>query len=565
MTDADAAIKLQECIDEYWEFYLRHNPLFATYIGDHRYDDRIGDISDESLAAQAAYYGDLLDRLKEIRGRSLGPEEGLNLMILERTLSDNVRLYHFKAHYLALDHLTGPHIDFPQIVEYHPFRTAGDFENYIKRLNDFPALVEQIIGNLQKGVREGYTVFQKSMEYVIDQVKTFTEFPPEEHPLAGAISKLNENFAGEEKEQFRQSLNDVIVRVVTPAYVKLYRYLKDEYVGHCRQQAGVWSLPEGDDIYRFYARYHTTTDLSPSEIHETGKEEVERISGEIEKAMELVGFKGSEREFARFLREKKELYPVEGEEIIEGFRSILSAMDSRLPDFFGRLPKAHYDIRKIEGYREKAAPAAYYYPPPRDFSRPGYFYVNTYKPEQRPKFVMEALAFHEAVPGHHLQIALMQEQKDIPDFRKYQGSTAFIEGWALYAEKLAGEMGFYKDPYSEYGRLSFEKWRAVRLVVDTGIHFHRWSRDDAIKYCREQTGLEDHETEVEADRYIVLPGQALAYKIGELKIIEMREEARRLLGRGFDIRRFHGRLLERGALPLNVLGEVMAGSWEKRD
>jgi uncharacterized protein (DUF885 family) len=563
MADADAGLKLQECVDEYWEYYLRQNPLFATYIGDHRYDDRIGDISDESLAAQSNYCEDLSGRLKEIEERDISPEDRLNLRILKRTLSDHVRLYHFKAHYIALNHLTGPHIDFPQIVEYHPFRTSRDLENYLKRLNAFPVLVEQVIGNLQRGVREGYTVFQKSMGYVMAQVKTFTEFSPEEHPLAGPISKLNENFTREEREQTGKSVNDVIIRMVTPAYVELYRYLKDEYLGHCRQQAGVWSLPGGDDMYRFHARYHTTTDLSPAEIHETGKDEVERISAEIGEAVKAVGFKGSEREFARYLRDKKDLYPVTGQEIIEGFRNILSAMDRRLPDFFGRLPRARYDIRKIEEYREQAAPAAYYYPPPRDFSRPGYFYVNTYKPEQRPKFVMEALAFHEAVPGHHLQIALMQEQKDIPDFRRYQGSTAFIEGWALYAEKLAGEMGFYRDSYSGYGRLTFEKWRAVRLVVDTGIHFHRWSRDEAVRYCREQTGLEDHETEVEVDRYVVLPGQALAYKIGELKILELREKIRRLLGPGFDIRKFHDRLLEHGALPLCVLDNIMTGTLEK--
>jgi uncharacterized protein (DUF885 family) len=322
---------------------------------------------------------------------------------------------------------------------------------------------------------------------------------------------------------------------------------------HCRDKEGVWSLPEGTDMYRFYVRYHTTIDLSPEEIHETGKSEVKRISEEIRKIIKRMGFDGGIREFAEYVKTKKELYPETGREIVGGYRDILLEMDKKLPRYFGRLPKAEYDIKEIEKYREQAAPAAYYYPPPRDFSRPGYFYINTYKPESRPRSIMEALAYHEAVPGHHLQIAIMQELEDIPDFRRYQGSTAYIEGWALYAEKLAKEMGFYQQDFSEYGRLTNEIWRAARLVVDTGIHYFKWSREEAIQYCRENTGLEEHEIEVEIDRYIAMPGQALAYKTGELKILQLRERAKKAFGSKFDIRDFHDRLLEEGALPLYAL------------
>jgi prolyl oligopeptidase len=255
------------------------------------------------------------------------------------------------------------------------------------------------------------------------------------------------------------------------------------------------------------------------------------------------------------------LYPESGEEIIDGYRKILEGMDRKLPEYFGRLPRAEYDIKAIEKYREQSAPAAYYYPPPKDFSRPGYFYANTYKPEQRPLFFMEALAYHEAVPGHHLQIALMQEHEGLPEFRKYEGSTAYIEGWALYAEKLAGEMGFYRDDHSVYGRLNFEIWRAVRLVVDTGLHHYKWGRDKAIQYCLENSGEDEHEIEVEVDRYIAMPGQALAYKTGELKILELRERAVRIKGPDFDIRSFHDRLLQNGALPLYTLETLMNGPY----
>jgi uncharacterized protein (DUF885 family) len=310
-------------------------------------------------------------------------------------------------------------------------------------------------------------------------------------------------------------------------------------------------------MYRFYTQYHTTTDLSPEDIHEIGKREVEKIETEIKKITSKIGFSGSIREFADYVKHKKELYPESGKEILDTYRSILSEMDKRLPEFFGKLPRAKYDMKEMEKYRERAAPAAYYYPPPRDFSRPGYFYANTYKPEQRPKYDMEALSYHEAVPGHHLQIAIMQELNDIPDFRRHEGSTAFIEGWALYAERLSKEMGFYQDDFSEYGRLSFELWRAVRLVVDTGLHFYKWKRDETIQYCKENTGLDDHEIDVEVDRYIAMPGQALAYKIGELKIIELRKKARSVLGSRFDIKEFHDRLLENGALPLYILEDMM--------
>ncbi|TNF55807.1 DUF885 domain-containing protein [bacterium] len=408
------------------------------------------------------------------------------------------------------------------------------------------------------------TAFQKSMEHVIEQVETFTKFTPENNPLFSPLLKKSGKFSEEEREDMKNAVRETISSKVTPAYEKLYHYLSKKYLRHCREREGIWSLPEGVDLYRFYVKYHTTTDLSPEEIHEIGVSEVERISSEIKKIIKKTGYSGSIREFALTLKEKKDLYPKHAQEILDDYRDILSRMDRRLPDFFGKLPRATYDIKEIEEYREQAAPAAYYYPPPQDFSRPGYFYVNTYKPEQRPRFVMEALSYHEAVPGHHLQIATMQERKDIPDFRRYEGSTAFIEGWALYAEKLSKEMGFYQEDYSEYGRLTFEIWRAARLVVDTGLHFYQWSRDRSIRYCREHTGLEDHEIEVEVDRYIAMPGQALAYKIGELKILELRKKARELLGSGFNIKDFHDRLLQNGALPLHILENAM-NEWMERE
>jgi uncharacterized protein (DUF885 family) len=555
--------ELQNYLKDYWEHRLKHNPTFATYIGDHRYDDALDDLSEESITAQVGYYRNLLSKIEEIDENILTPENKINYSIFKKTLHDHIRMYEYKTHYIPMDQMSGPHIDFPQLIEFHPFKTRKDFENYIARLNAFPRLIDQVIENLQKGIQQKITAFKKNMELAALQVETFARFSTEENPLFSPVLKISKEFSTQNKEELTASIKEAISSSVTPAYTKLFQYLNNEYIKHCREKEGIWALPDGIDMYRFFARYHTTTELSPEEIHEIGKSEVERIGSEIKKLMQKIGFSESIREFADYVKEKKELYPKNSQEILDGYRAILSQMDKRLPDFFGRLPKAEYDLKEIEKYREQSAPAAYYYPPPRDFSRPGYFYTNTYRPEQRPGFIMEALAYHEAVPGHHLQIAIMQELKDLPDIRKYEGSTAFIEGWALYAEKLAGEMGFYHNDFSEYGRLNFEIWRAVRLVVDTGLHYYKWSREEAIKYCRGNSGEESHEIEVEVDRYIAIPGQALAYKIGELKIIEIREKAKKALGLKFDVKEFHDRLLENGALPLNILETVM-NVWMKR-
>ncbi len=548
---------LNNYLHDYWEYILKNTPTFATYIGDHRYNDKLEDLSEEAASAEVIFFKDLLAKMDKIDNAQLSLEDRLNNELLKKTLNTHIEMYRLKVRYLPLDQMQGPHLDFPQITEFHPFKTLNDFESYIQRLRAFPRQIDQVIGLLEKGIELKITAFKKCMELTAWQVETFTKFQTEDHPMFVPALTMKDGFSDEEKKDIKERVNELISTAVTPAYKKLYIYLTDEYMKHCREEEGVWTLPDGADIYRFYAHYHTTTELSPEEIHEIGKKEVERIGGQIKSIMEKIGFNGSIREFTGHVKGMKDIYPENREDILEGYRRILERMDSKLPDFFGRLPKAEYDIKEIEKYREQSAPAAYYYPPPRDFSRPGYFYANTYKPEQRPTFFMEALSYHEAVPGHHLQIAIMQEQQDLPDFRKYEGSTAYIEGWALYAEKLAGEMGFYMDDFAEYGRLNFEIWRAVRLVVDTGLHYYKWGREEAIAYCLENSGEEEHEIEVEVDRYISMPGQALAYKIGELKILELREKAKDVMGRDFDIKGFHDRLLEKGALPLYALESVM--------
>jgi uncharacterized protein (DUF885 family) len=549
--------QFQDYLKLYWEHVLKHNPTFATYIGDHRYDDAVEDLSEEHLVSQLTYIKDLLNKTGEMDESQLSDENRLNYDLFRNTLNNYVCMHEFKTHYIPLNQMSGPHLDMPQIIEFHPFNTHRDIENYIARLNAFPRLIDQVIDLLQKGITLNFTAFKKCMELSAGQVEMFTGFKPENHPLFTPALKLKDSFSEQDRRECGNSIKSAISRAVTPAYKKLYKYLNNDYMKHCRVNEGIWALPDGIDMYRFLVKYHTTTDHSPEEIHAIGKSEVKKISSEIRSIMQKIGFSGSIREFADYVKERKEQYPSSREEILEGYRNILSRMDKKLPDYFGTLPEAAYEVKEIEQYREQSAPAAYYYPPPQDFSRPGYFYANTYRPEQRPKCFMEALAYHEAVPGHHLQIAIMQEQKGLPDFRRYEGSTAFIEGWALYAEKLAREMGFYQDDFSEYGRLNFEIWRAVRLVVDTGLHFYKWSREDAISYCMENSGEDAHEIEVEVDRYIAMPAQALAYKIGELKILELRDAVLNAPDSGIDIRDFHDRLLGNGALPMFELDALM--------
>jgi uncharacterized protein (DUF885 family) len=551
---------LDRYCSDYWEYVLKHNPTFATYIGDHRYNDALEDLSEAAIRAENDYFKELLARVEEVDTSSLTAEEKINHHLLQKTLQNHIRFYEFGTHHIPLNHLQGPHIDFPQIIEFHPFKTIRDYEHFYARLTAFSRQIDQVIELLQTGIKKNIRAFRKSIEHVVAQVEMFARHTPEESPLYQSISRAGDGFSDSEKDEISTRVRDAISVSVIPAYQRLHEYLKTDYMSQSREQEGIWSLPDGTDLYRLYVQYHTTTDLSPEEIHEIGLREVRMIEDKIQEIMGRIGFNGSIRGFSAHLKEKKDLYPKTGQEILAAYREILSHMDERIPEYFGRLPKAGYAVKEIEHYREKTAPAAYYYPPPRDFSRPGYFYANTYKPEERAKYEMEALSYHEAVPGHHLQVAIMQELEHIPDFRRYGGSTAFIEGWALYAETLSKEMGFYKDHYAEYGRLSFGLWRAVRLVVDTGLHFFQWSREKAIQYCQENTGLEDHEIEVEVDRYIAIPGQALSYKIGELKILELREKSQNVFGSLFDIRKFHDRLLEHGALPLDVLEEMVL-SW----
>ena len=554
----DEGAALNRLYDNYWEFILKENPTYATYLGDHRYDNWLEDASAEAYEKRVQQLKKFLADLKSLKKPS-GGEDRLNHDLFKRELALQIEGANYHPYILPITQQTGPHIDLPQLVTYHPFKTLQDYVNYVSRLTQFRRVFDQIITNLKIGLEKKTVQPHSVVEKIIPQLEAQIVSSPDKSELHKPVEKLPSEISKDAAQRITGDVDEAITNYVVPAYTKLLNFVRGEYLPKSRTHPGIWSVPNGRAIYAYNIRLYTTTNLTPGQIHRLGKRELARISKEIGVILRRVQFKGTLQQYNDSLRKDKSNFYATGQELLNGFKEVLGQMDVRLSEFFGRLPQANYDFREIEEWRADAAPAAYYYAPPEDRSRPGYFYVNTYKPETRPKYMMEALAYHEAVPGHHLQISIQQELTNLPKFRRHGGYTAFVEGWALYAELLSKQMGFYKDLLADYGRLTAEAWRASRLVVDTGIHSLKWTRDQAIKFMKNNTASSEQDIVSEVDRYIAWPGQALAYKIGELKIRELRASAERRLRRRFDIRKFHDELLNDGALPLDILKAKMRG------
>jgi prolyl oligopeptidase len=433
---------------------------------------------------------------------------------------------------------------------------ANEYIKYFKRLKGFEKEVDNIISNMKKGISAGIVPPAFITEQTLPQMEKIMNAEIENSEFYSVLGKENQ-LTPEEKEQVSNELKEIISDNIYPAYRKLYDFVKNEYLPNCRKEAGIWSLPDGKERYENSVKDFTTLTLTADEIHNIGLQEVSRILAIMEEIKDSLGFEGTIDEFNTFLKTDPQFYYTDKEDLMNGFREILARVDTTLPRFFGKLPEVGYDLKEMEEFRAASAPAAYYYSAPEDRSRPGYFYVNTYNLSARPKYTMTALAMHEAVPGHHLQISLAQEQKNLPKFRRDLGITAFLEGWALYSESLGYESGMYEDLYQLYGALTFEMWRACRLVVDTGIHDKKWTREEAYNYMRKYTPNSDQDIQSEIDRYISWPGQALAYKTGELKIKELRKKSENTLGDQFDIKAFHDTILKNGAVPLPLLEKIV--------
>ncbi len=558
-TPESEVTSLNRLYGDYWEFILKENPTFATYLGDHRYDNWLEDVSAQAYEQRTERFRKFLAELKGFK-KPVSGEDRLNYDLFRRELAFQIEGAEYHPYLLALTQQTGPHIALPQLITYHPFKTLQDYVNYISRLTQFRRVFDQTITNLKTGMNGKIVQPRNVVEKIIPQLEAQIVPSPEKSGLHKPVEELPSEISNDGAQRITTDVDEAILNYVVPAYTKLLKFVREEYLPKSRVHPGIWSIPNGRAIYSYNIRLHTTTSLTPSQIHRLGKRELTRIGKEIGVILRKAQFKGSLQRYNETLGMDKSNFYMTSQDLLNGFKEILRQMDTRLAEFFGRLPEAKYDFREIEEWRADAAPAAYYYAPPEDRSRPGYFYVNTFKHETRPKYMMEALAYHEAVPGHHLQIAIQQELTTLPKFRRHGSYTAFVEGWALYAELLSKQMGFYKDLLADYGRLTAEAWRASRLVVDTGIHGLKWSRDLAIKFMKNNTASSEQDIVSEVDRYIAWPGQALAYKIGELKIRELRAKAEKRLNRRFDIRKFHDEILSGGALPLDILQAKM-GRW----
>ncbi len=549
---ADDNDNLLKIFTEYDEYNKRNYPEGATYDGDHRYDDKVTDNSEAAIFARLDSTRAFLKKLEQINYESLSEDNRINYDLFKRSLDESVEFSRFKDYLMPIGQQYGIHIGAPQLVQFQPLNTAEDFNKYFARLRTIGNSVDNDIANMRKGMSLGIVMPYFIMEQTLPQMENVINENPGESIFYSAMEK-GKDLTPEQRESLSNELREIISQDINPAFQRLHEFVKDEYLPACRKEAGVWSLPDGADRYNLLVKYYTTLDLTYDEVHQTGLSEVARIEKEMSRVKDSIGFKGSVQEFNEFIKKDPNMFYTNKEDLIKGFRDILGKMDTKLPELFGRLPQAAYDLKEMEEFRAKSAPAAYYYSAPEDRSRPGYFYVNTYDLPSRPKYTMTALALHEAVPGHHLQISIAQELKNLPKFRRDGGYTSFVEGWALYAESLGYESEMYEDLYQLYGALIFEMWRACRLVVDTGIHAKKWSRQEAVDFMKKYTANSDLDIASEVDRYIAWPGQALAYKTGELKIKELRKKSEDALGEKFDIKEFHDTLLKNGALPLPLL------------
>lgn len=540
--------------EEYWQWCLNEYPELATWTGDNRYNDRFTDLSWLAIEKRRAGERQWLIKAQEFDTSRFSEQDILSYRLLMSILDLTVKAQRFPP-VLLLTQIYGPHLDFAQLVSITPFRTLTDYHNYQARMKAFPAYLDQVIALLWRGIETGWVLPYVPLKGIPGQIAGQLTGDPEQSVFYKPLERIPDSISQSDRDSLRSDTARLISDSVFPALENLRDFVVNTYLPAGKRPIAARELPDGEAYYAHLVFEHTTTDMTAAEIHETGKTEVQRIGGQMLNVMRQTGFDGSLEDFSSFLRSDPRFYFTREDDLVMAYRDIAKRADAELPGLFAELPRNPYGVRAFPDYEAPGQTTAMYYPGASDGSRAGYFMVNTYRLDMRPKFEMEALVLHEAVPGHHLQISRAQELRSLTRFRRNASYTAYVEGWALYAESLGDKMGFYTDPYSKFGQLMYEMWRACRLVVDTGIHHFGWSRQQAIDYMREQTAKTEQDIAVEVDRYIVMPGQALAYKIGELNIRRLRERAEQELGPEFDIRSFHNAVLDNGALPLPMLEE----------
>jgi len=552
--------RLQRYYELSYDMTMLENPEFATWRGDPRGQDRLEDLSQDAVQRRRQATLDSLALIDSIDRDALPAAEQVNYDLLRDTLRRRVESLRFPQELLQMSQMSGPQQELARLLAMMPNGRVDQLENQIARMEAMPAFIDQSIALMREGAQAGVTPPKITLRDVPQQIRNQLVDDAGQSPLLRGFREIPGAIDPLQAESLRQRAATVYRERVVPAYERLLEFTENEYLPAARESIAARDLPDGEAWYKHNVAVRTTTDLTPPQIHEIGLSEVKRIRSEMEAIIESTGFEGSFEEFLQFLRTDPQFFHTTAEGLMREYRDIAKRADPELTKLFGILPRTPYGVIEVPDYAAESQTTAYYQPGSLKAGRPGYFFANTYALETRPRWEMEALTLHEAVPGHHLQIAIQQELEGLPWFRQNPTYTAFVEGWGLYSESLGEAMGFYKDPYSKFGQLTYEMWRAIRLVVDTGMHYLGWSREQAIEFFKANAGKSEHDIVVEVDRYIVWPGQALAYKIGELKIKELRAYAEQALGDKFDVRAFHDEVLGKGALPLNVL-EANIKAW----
>jgi len=561
---ASESQKLQVVFDEYFEQQLQLNPILATSIGDPRYNDRfVVSIAPDVIAQERQLERDYLARINAIDRGRLSAQEQASYDIFKSSREREIDGFRFPGELIPMNQFYSVPNSFVQLGSgngMQPFKTVRDYDNFLKRIDGFVQWTDQAIVNMREGIRRGYTLPRILAERTLPQLQAQVVPRAEDSLYWGPVTGMPAGFPTEDRERLTAAYRAAIETKIVPAYRKLHDFMRDEYVPKARASDGMEGLPDGKAWYAYNVSRITTTDYTPEQIHQIGLDEVKRIHAEMAGVMQRVGFKGTLQEFFTHLNSDPQFFWPTREALVAGYVDIKNRVDPQLPKLFEILPRADYEVRAVEPFREKSAAGGQYQAASEDGSRPGIFYANAYDLRARPKRAMEALSLHEGNPGHHFQISIQREQQGLPKFRRFGGYTAYVEGWGLYAESLGPELGMYGDPYQYFGRLEAELWRSIRLVVDTGLHAKGWTREQVLAYMDANSSAAQARRVSEAERYMAIPGQALAYKIGQLKISELRARAEKELGPKFDVRRFHTAVLADGALPLDVL-EAKIDRW----
>ena len=555
--------QLQKLFADEWEFTMKEYPLFATHTGDNRFNDKLPSVSEADIQRQNRQNAGFLERLNAIDRGKLVPSEQLSYDIFKRKMEDGLKWVEFQAYLMPVSQMGGFHTDFAELPDNVPLNNVKDYENYIARLNGFEVYARQHIDLMRTGIRKGYVVPRVVLTGIEESIQAQIANDPNDSRLFKPFGKFPNIIDQADRLRLTEAGRKAISESVVPGYKAFLKFMVDEYIPAAGKDIAASSLPNGRAYYEFCVRSETTLDVTPQQVHNIGLAEVSRIKAEMNKLIAERGFENDMNGFMESLTAGERLSVVTPQQLLKEVSFIAKKTDGQLPKLFKTLPRMTFGIKEVPEYLASKTAGAYYMPPSGDGTRAAFFYINTHNLEKQRLYTITALSLHETVPGHHIQIALQQELKDVPNFRRFQHFTAFVEGWALYAERLGLEMNMYDDPNSNFGRLTLEMWRACRLVVDTGIHYFGWSRERAIDFMVENTMIPRQEIQVEVDRYIVWPGQALAYKMGELKIRELRELAEKQLGEKFDIREFHDCVLRSGAVPLDVL-ENNVKAWIKQ-